>query len=512
MPDITSDLIFYLKLDETSGTTAADETANNYDGTLNNGPSWAAGQIDGGLSFDGSDDYVSVSAEAIDDRSFTIALWFYQEPGGAFEQVMVSIGTASATNQAMAVKMFDGGWLHFGFYANDLDTGFGYYDRETFHHLVCRYNYSTGERSIWLDGVKVAEQSSGVAAFEDTSTAWNIGRKTLDGGSNYFGGTLDEVRVYGRALADEDIEELYAYTGEPSVVDGDADFTEPNETVAATGAVAVVGVGAFTEPTDTLTGTGSVAVVGSASFTEPNEALSSDVGVRWYADAAFTEPNETLAAEAAVAVVGALNAIDPAAEALSSAVAVAVVGAADFTEPNETVAAEAEVEGAIVADLVGVEPNETLEGAAAVAISAALAGTEANEALNGVAAVAVVGSAEFTEPNETVSSTGTGANVAAAEFTEANETLEGAAAVAVVGSAAFTEPGETVASDAAVRVFADLIGTEANDNLSSTAAVAIVASAAFTEPNEQLGSLVDTGTGFVYGTHRRISIGVGIGV
>lgn len=513
MGDITSNLIFYLKLDDGSGTTAVDD-AGSADGTLVNGPSWETGSLGGALLFNNEEGPRQYVEAPFTSTAFPMTLSCRVRIPGSF----------SAAWAGVLFSRQAGSGIHLG------PTEFGRELRYSWNDESNTWGWSSGlvlPEDGWAQIALVVESdkatmymrtSSGMS-FEENEVSHSLADfeeivlayDNIDTGRRLWA-YMDEVRIYARALTEEDVEDLYDYTGAPSPIEGDADFTEPNETVAATGAVAVVGVGAFTEPTDTLTGTGSVAVVGAANFTEPNEALSSDVGVRWYADAAFTEPNETLAGEAAVAVVGALNATDPAAEALSSAVAVAVVGAADFTEPNETLSSDVDVEGAILADLAGIEPNETLEGAAAVAISAALAGTEANEALNGVAAVAVVGSAEFTEPNETVSSTGTGANVATAEFTEANETLEGAGAVAVVGSAAFTEAGETVASDAAVRVFADLIGTEANDNLSSTAAVAIVANAAFTEPNEQLGSLVDTGTGFVYGTHRRISIGVGIGV
>jgi hypothetical protein len=51
----------FWKLDETSGTTAIDSSGNGYGGTLTNGPTWhSSGKYNGSLSFDGSNDYVSV--------------------------------------------------------------------------------------------------------------------------------------------------------------------------------------------------------------------------------------------------------------------------------------------------------------------------------------------------------------------------------------------------------------------------------------------------------------------
>ena len=51
-------LVGWWKLDDASGTTAIDSSGNNNNGTLINGPVWAAGYLDGALQFDGTNDYV----------------------------------------------------------------------------------------------------------------------------------------------------------------------------------------------------------------------------------------------------------------------------------------------------------------------------------------------------------------------------------------------------------------------------------------------------------------------
>src|SRR5213592_4641011 len=42
------------------GLTAADLSGNNNTGVLTNGPLWTAGKLNGGLSFDGIDDYIEI--------------------------------------------------------------------------------------------------------------------------------------------------------------------------------------------------------------------------------------------------------------------------------------------------------------------------------------------------------------------------------------------------------------------------------------------------------------------
>jgi len=68
----------YWKFDEASGTTAADSSGNGNTGTLTNGPTWASGKVNGGLSFDGVNDTVSVTSNtSITDitNNFTLSFW-----------------------------------------------------------------------------------------------------------------------------------------------------------------------------------------------------------------------------------------------------------------------------------------------------------------------------------------------------------------------------------------------------------------------------------------------------
>ncbi len=57
---------------EGSGTTAADVSPNGYDATLINGPTWA----DGGIAFDGIDDYLDAGGIDVTGTAITITAWF----------------------------------------------------------------------------------------------------------------------------------------------------------------------------------------------------------------------------------------------------------------------------------------------------------------------------------------------------------------------------------------------------------------------------------------------------
>ncbi len=60
-----AELVAHWRLEDGSGTTAIDSSANGNDGTLNGDPRWADGQIGGALDFDGNGDDVLRRHQAV---------------------------------------------------------------------------------------------------------------------------------------------------------------------------------------------------------------------------------------------------------------------------------------------------------------------------------------------------------------------------------------------------------------------------------------------------------------
>jgi len=57
---LTDNIVAYWKLDENTGTSAADATGGGGTGTLTNSPTWVTGKINSGLQFGGTNRYVSI--------------------------------------------------------------------------------------------------------------------------------------------------------------------------------------------------------------------------------------------------------------------------------------------------------------------------------------------------------------------------------------------------------------------------------------------------------------------
>src|SRR5262245_52830203 len=56
-----ADFVGDWKLDESNGMMASDTSGYGHHGTLLNGPTWSSGRCNGGLTFDGIDDFVQVT-------------------------------------------------------------------------------------------------------------------------------------------------------------------------------------------------------------------------------------------------------------------------------------------------------------------------------------------------------------------------------------------------------------------------------------------------------------------
>lgn len=209
-------------LSEGSGTTTADSSGNGNTGTLTNGSTWVTGKFGDALSF-GTSNYVSAgTASSLDifGSAFTISLWvkIATQPSG---QAVLYIKGANtfANNGGGLVYVSNGYSACTSSYCVDL-VKFGVADQDiaetlttgTWHHVVAVQSYSSGSPSSWtlyVDNVVIGTTGSS-SSYESSS-----GQTAYIGGSNSATGcqcSLDEVRIYNRALSATEIQNMY-YNG-----------------------------------------------------------------------------------------------------------------------------------------------------------------------------------------------------------------------------------------------------------------------------------------------------------
>jgi len=181
---------------------------------------WVDGKFGKALQFDGINDYAEVRTGInIAGKSFTIAAWAKRDSTGTNHFIF---GQADgAPNHVLHFGFRSTNVFTFAFYYNDLDTPNAYTDNN-WHLWVGTYDATTNERKIYRDGVLVASDTAS-ADYQGTGTFYYIGRTAW---GNYFDGTIDEARIYNRALTPDEIKTLYTGVNIPNGLVGYWNFDE----------------------------------------------------------------------------------------------------------------------------------------------------------------------------------------------------------------------------------------------------------------------------------------------
>ena len=194
--------------DEGSGTTACDTSGNDNDGTIN-GATWVNdGKFGKALSFDGADDYVEVKdSDSLDiTNAITIMAWVKLDSLDKEQQIVRK--SRDDTGEAYEIFINDTNRVFFGIrdssgteeyvYPTDtLTTG-------TWYHIVGTYDKQN--LKLYLNGNEIGSEPSTITI--DVSSR-NLIIGCGDKGTRYFHGTIDEVRIYNRALSEGEISDLY---------------------------------------------------------------------------------------------------------------------------------------------------------------------------------------------------------------------------------------------------------------------------------------------------------------
>ena len=220
-PALASDanLIAHWTFDEGTGTIVYDSVGTN-DGTLVNGPIWTPGQIDGALSFDGIDDYadLGLGPEFDFERTdqFTLSVW-YMGTGPHYTIL-------SKMDRAVGYRGYDmfiqEGYVHahiistWTFNAIRVDGTLYPVTDSSWHHIVVTYDGSSS-----ADGLKIyvdaMQEITSVYRNSLSSTIQNpaslkvAARSYGTGTTQHLNGTIDDVRIYDKALSADEIEQLY---------------------------------------------------------------------------------------------------------------------------------------------------------------------------------------------------------------------------------------------------------------------------------------------------------------
>jgi hypothetical protein len=199
-------LVAHWRLDETTGTIAADSSGNGNNGILYGGPIWqpTEGRLKGALQFDGMNDYVdcgNLSSLDIRDK-ITLACWIKV---AAFTRKGETI-LAKGDNSYSLSRSGIGNSIHMGISG----TSLGGFDGTTvvtdsnWHHVAAVYDGSNA--LLYIDGLL---NTAVPATGQINVSTYNlfIGESSQIRGK-YLTGLVDDVRIYNWALNPVDISHL----------------------------------------------------------------------------------------------------------------------------------------------------------------------------------------------------------------------------------------------------------------------------------------------------------------
>ncbi|MDP3697299.1 MAG: LamG domain-containing protein, partial [Candidatus Taylorbacteria bacterium] len=209
-----------------AGNTAYDRSGNANNGTLTNGPVRAIGKIGQALNFDGVDDYVNAGRNSILDvgsNNFSVGGWIKTagnpsaQAGDAGYGLLVTKGSSGVGGKRFGLWGYR---ITSGFPAFNLDDDVAeeYFEGTTNiddgnWHLI--YGVRDGNTArIYVDGKQDGSTDiTGLGSLTDTSKDLIFSAESHDPVKYFVKGSIDDVRVYNRALTADEIKRLYKIGG-----------------------------------------------------------------------------------------------------------------------------------------------------------------------------------------------------------------------------------------------------------------------------------------------------------
>jgi len=209
---VTDGLIGFWTLDKSDidGGTVKDIFGDT-DGKIEGDPEIVEGKIEEGMQFDGIQDRVEISKDLmVGLESFTIECWFSYENSANWRWM---VGGGPQWNYGLGCCIYSGSNIvryHLKTDKGSFYTGNGKTSLTPGEWYHIAYTYDGETARGYVNGEVDFEQPlSGVVQIDPTTLA--IGAGYWDN-NEYFVGIIDEVRIYDRALSEDEVTRNYKVT------------------------------------------------------------------------------------------------------------------------------------------------------------------------------------------------------------------------------------------------------------------------------------------------------------
>ena len=201
---LPSGVVAYYPLDTGAGTQAFDVSTNENRGVLTNSPSWVAGQVGQALSFNGTTQYVDIPSSASIDLtgSSTFEAWVKVTDYLNTNTILSKTTSAGAANNTFELRTeVTTGKLQFGGFdtaARTVSTSSAVPTGVWTHVAAVK---TGGSVKLYIGGRLLGQGS--VSTTATNARPLKLGAR--DDLANFFKGSIDDVRLYARALTDSEV-------------------------------------------------------------------------------------------------------------------------------------------------------------------------------------------------------------------------------------------------------------------------------------------------------------------
>ena len=211
----TGGLVAHWKFDEGEGDIACDSVGTN-DGNVYEAQ-WTTGKIDGALDFDGEDDYVNVSSPKsgpLDNLdNYSISAWLYVKDR---DSMIISRYHGTSSNRDTQLWVTTDTAPYRVRHMTPSHSLYGNITLNEWYHVAATYD---GTKARLYTNDSEADSVTESYDIRSNSEPWIIGSDadSREGGrlTNWFNGKIDDVRIYNRALSEEEVLQLYQIPARP---------------------------------------------------------------------------------------------------------------------------------------------------------------------------------------------------------------------------------------------------------------------------------------------------------
>lgn len=196
---LSDGLVAYWPVVESSGTTVKDHSGNGNDLTVQGTQSYPSGKYSNALYFNGSSPnsaQLSKSNILNDSNTFSVSFWIKGSLGGMVPIILTpafSISTDSNNDLGLSILSGSSPYPIAEYYPQWIANNEWKYITGTYDKKYIR---------LYINGIQIASQE----CILNLNQINNI--KLFTDSTAYLAGTIDEIRIYNRALSQDEIKKL----------------------------------------------------------------------------------------------------------------------------------------------------------------------------------------------------------------------------------------------------------------------------------------------------------------